>query len=268
MEPERHEVYERIPWETLEKRGSDRQWLYVGLAGVVALGALAYSFVENQPAESAPEARAAPATVAVTTPPAPSAPSTVASPLVVTEADLYAVDPERLVDAAVAHAEWFAVEYISVDGSDEAARALGALLPEGVPLPEAPPGTQVFVDWVGAQRITEVGQLVFEVDVLVRSLVSTPESGFVRQPIRMLRVEVHLGENGEPLVTGPPLVIDAPLPSSEGRALLEVPQDIVAQLGGADRVVGGTQGVGGEWRVVVMEQGPDGVIRPVTVNVP
>ncbi|HSK06208.1 MAG TPA: hypothetical protein VK990_01725, partial [Acidimicrobiia bacterium] len=49
MEPERNEVYERIPWETLEEKKSDRQWMTLAIAGAIVLGALAYSFMSNRP---------------------------------------------------------------------------------------------------------------------------------------------------------------------------------------------------------------------------
>ena len=35
MEPERNEVYERIPWETLEEKKPDRQWLMLAVAGAI-----------------------------------------------------------------------------------------------------------------------------------------------------------------------------------------------------------------------------------------
>lgn len=121
MESEREEVYERIPWETLEKKGGDRQWMVYAIAGAVTLGALAYSFIRNQPLPPARADQSVVTTIAAstaTTAGRPATPSSVASPVVVAEADLYAVDPERLVDRAAAHAEWVAVEYVSYDGSE------------------------------------------------------------------------------------------------------------------------------------------------------
>lgn len=269
MEPERHEVYERIPWETLDKSGHDKQWLYIGLAGAVALGALAYSFMRNQPVDPVPEAQTVPSAAPVTTArPNMVSPTTVASPVVVAEADLYAVDPERLVDTAAAHAEWFAVEYFSVDGSDAALDTLSALLPSGVPLPEAPDGTQVFVDWVGTHRVTEVGPLSYEVDVVVRTLVSTAESGFVRQPVRMARIEVGMSGDGTPVVLGAPVLVDRPLPVPALAQLQDVPAEILERVADARAVVGGVPSPDGGWRVVAMIEGIDGVIRPVTVEVP
>ncbi len=273
METERNEVYERIPWEHLDKQGSDRQWLLVGLAGAVALGALAYSFMKNQPveplaaaptvAQSAPVI--APSSTMVTS---SSTVATVASPLVVSEADLYAVDSDRLAEVASAHAEWFAVEFFSVDGSTESSQALRELLPEGVPLPEAPPDTQVFVDWVGTRGVDQTGDFEFEVEVLVRSLVSTSDSGFIRQPARLIVVDVSLGNDGEPIVMGPPALRDA-TPASAGRLeLSEIPDDVRAAASGAGSPVGGVLGADGGWRVLVMSTGSDGVTRPVMVDIP
>ena len=161
MEPERNEVYERIPWETLEDKKPDRQWITLGVAGAIVLGALAYTWTSSR-ATVVPTttlAASVPATppVASAAPPAAPAvaPVTTASaptPVLTAEADLYAVHPERAIDRATAHAEWFIAEYLTVDGSEESRATLGALLPAGVPLPVAPEGTRVFVEWCGPWR--------------------------------------------------------------------------------------------------------------------
>lgn len=273
MEPERQEVYERIPWETLEQANTsgDRQWLYVGLAGAVALGALAYSFTRSQPVDPVPQAVATvdqqpQAAMATTVPSAP--PTTARVPLVMAEADLFAIEPERLIDEATAHAEWFAVEYFSIDGSDESRSALASLLPSGIPLPDAPEGTQVFVDWVGTHNVREVASGRYDVDVMVRSLMSTTERGFVRQPTRMITVPIELGEDGLPRVSGPPMATEAPAGGSVQVALVDVPAEVAAKTGLADdAILGGVQDTDGSWRVVMMETGPDGVRRPATIVV-
>lgn len=267
MEPERHEVYERIPWEHLDRHGGDRQWLYVGLAGAVALGALAYSFMRNQPIEPAPTAQVVLTTVAQTPPVAPITEPTVASPLVVSEADLFAVEPESLARAVAAHAEWFVVEYMSVDGSEQSSTALRSLLPADVPLPEAPTGTQVFVDWVGVHRMTEIGDFRYEVEILVRSLVATTDRGFERQPTRLVIVEVGIDDAGRSVVMGAPVVTDAPAVGSVTLDLSEVPDEIVANLEDMGRVIGGKPTADGGWSVVVMGHSSDGVARPVTTVV-
>lgn len=268
MEPERHETYERIPWETLEKKGGDRQWVVYAVAGAVVLGALAYSFMRNQPTaprqpESAPIVPTTAPAITTTSNPG-TTPSTVASPVVVAEADLYAVDPERLIDQATNHAEWVAVEYMAVDGSEQSREVLSTLLPKGLPLPEAPEGTQVFVDWVGTQSVSQTGPVSFVVAVLVRSLVSGDDGGFVRQPPLVVTMTVEIGDDGSPMVTGVPSIDPASPSPGAAVTLGQPPEDVVASVEG--EVLGGVQRDDGGWDVVVISEGPDGVRRPMTVS--
>ena len=270
MDQEREEVFERIPWERLERRGGDGQWLVYALAGAVVLGGLAYSFMRNQPTSLPPAAVAVTTTVPATSTTSSnmgSTPSTVPSPVVVAEADLFAIDPERLLDEAVSHAEWFAVEYISVDGSEQSREVLGSLLPEGVPLPVAPEGTQVFVDWARARATTQTGPVSFEIEVLVRSLASSDDSGFTRQTPLSLTVGVEFDDDGAPRVTTVPSLAEVtPGPASK-LVLSEVPEELIGQMGlGESEVLGGVQRSDGGWDVVVIVAGPDGVKRPVTLR--
>jgi hypothetical protein len=269
MEPDRQEVYERIPWETLEKKGGDRQWLVYAVAGAVVLGALAYSFVRNQPTAAPPP----PPTIAAQTAPATTAPSnmdstpsTVAGPLVVAEADLYAVDPERLVDQAASHAEWFAIEYMAYDGSVQSQETLRSLLPVGLPLPEAPGDTQVFVDWARAKSVIQAGPTSFQVEVLIRSLVSSSESGFIRQAPAVVSVSVEVGEDGKAGVVSAPTIVPVEPAGSVDLGLVEVPEEIASQVASQGEVLGGRQDSDGSWEIVVMAKGADGVKRPVLVR--
>lgn len=270
MEEEREEIYERIPWETLEKQGGDRQWLVYVIAGALVLGALAYSFTRNQP--PSPEVTVAEGSAASTVPATSdqtavvTPPSTVASPVVVAEADLFAVDPERLFDQAAAHAEWLAVEYVSYDGTKESAEVLKSLLPSEIPLPRAPEGTQVFVDWADAVAVTQISQTEFQVDVVVRSLVGHDDAAFVRQQPVRVSVNISLDEEGAPRVMQPPsvAVMDTVPPPNMG--LTTVPEEVTATLAVEGEVVGGRQTPDGDWQVVVMATGADGVKRPVTVS--
>ena len=260
MDQERHETYERIPWETLEKPKNDRQWLVIAVSGAVAIGALAYSFMRNQPVTvSATVPVVAEATAPATIPPAPP---TITAPMVIAEADLYAVDPERVLDRVAAHAEWFVVEYFSADASEESISTLERLLPKGIPLPVVPEGRQVFVDWVGVQSVSEQAPLTYSVEVAVRSMASDPSGGFVRQPTRIATVQVVLGADGLPRVSAPPMIGLVIPPEPELMDLGAVPSHISAQLGSLGEVVGGSQRADGRWDVVVMVVGPDGVTRP------
>lgn len=272
MDEERQEVYERIPWETLDKQSGDRQWMVIAVAGAVAVGALAYSFVKSQPAPAPVSATVA---ASVTTPQAtiavaPVSPvTTTQAPLLMAEADLYAVDPERIIDQAKALAEWFAVEYFAVDGSDQSQETLQSLMPSGVPLPEAPVGTQVFVDWVGVQSVTETAPLAYDIEVLVRSLMAQGEGGFVRQPTRVATIGVIIGDDGTPRVSRPPVITTPEGSSPLSMNLTALPAALQSQIESTyGPVLGGEQLEDERWRVVVMVEGVDGVRRPTTITVP
>ena len=191
------------------------------------------------------------------------------TPLVMAEADLYAIDPERIIDQAKALAEWFAVEYFAVDGSEQSQATLGSLMPSGVPLPEAPAGTQVFVDWVGVQSVTETAPLSYDIAVLVRSLMAQGDGGFVRQPTRVATIVVVVGDDGLPRVARPPAITTPPALFPVTMTLTPLPATLEEQVESAyGLVVGGEELADGGWRVVVMIEGVDGVIRPTTVTVP
>lgn len=275
MEPERNETYERIPWETLDEKKPDRQWLMMAVAGAVVLGAIAYSFMSNRPAPvpvASSVAAADPETTAATAPPpqvlAPPVAST--APIVTAEADLYAVHPERVIDRAVAHAEWFVAEYLTVDGTDAGRAALTALTPAGVPLPAAAEGTRVFVEWVRASAVEEIGDLLYRVTVLARTLAAAANAEYQRQAPLQVEVDVSVAGDAAQVVMAPRVSPAQPGPAHQ-LALAQVPDEVGAaalqQSGGSD-VVGGTQTPDGEWQVVVLALMPDGVSRPVSVPVP
>lgn len=274
---ERNEVFERIPWEMLEPKRTDRQWLVLGLAGAVVAGVLAYSVVGNRAAPATAPVGPQPAANVATEqvadpvmPPAPVAPPTAGAPVVTAEADLYAIHPERVVDRVVAHAEWFVAEYLTVDGSQQSADVLTALLPAGLPLPEPPEGARVFVEWVRASTVEEIAPLRYRVLVLARTLAAQGDEPYQRQAPLELGVVVDFSDEA-PVVTGPPTVRPVPLPSAVAMTLSEVPADTeqaALALVGSGRVLGGTPGADGSWEVVVMAPAPDGVSRPQTVTVP
>jgi hypothetical protein len=276
---ERNEVFERIPWETLEEKKPDRQWIMLAVAGAIVLGALAYTWTSSRAAP--PTMSTTAATVPTTVPAVAAAPpvaavpaqatSSVPAPVVTAEADLYAVHPERAIDRAIAHAEWFVAEYLTVDGSEESQATIGALLPVGVPSPVATEGTRVFVEWVRAMEVEEIGDLTYRVTVLARSLAAEPGSDYVRQPPFGLEVDVSVAGDSAQVVAAPRV---APATMGEAHKLPvgEVPDDVgaaaIEQSGGGTEVVGGVQANDGSWQVIVMSPGPGGVVRPVTVPIP
>ena len=275
MEPERNETYERIPWETLEEKKPDRQWMMMAVAGAVVLGALAYSFMSNRPAPipvATTLAAAVPETtrVASPVPQAAAQPVATTAPVVTAEADLYAVHPERVIDRAVAHAEWFVAEYLTMDGTEEGRAALTALLPAGVPMPAAADGTRVFVEWVRASAVEEIGQLVYRVTVLARSLAAASNEEYQRQAPLQVEVDVSVAGDIPQVVMAPRVSTAQPGPTHQ-LTLVTVPEEVgeaALQQSGGTEVVGGLQTPDGGWRVVVLAATPDGVSRPMSVPIP
>lgn len=278
MDQERNEVYERIPWESLEDKKSDRQWLTYGVAGAVVLGALAYSYVSNRPV-ALPVATtvevsevAAPSTPAAVDPvPVPAvSPTPSTTPVLTSEADLYAIHPERVADRVAAHAEWFVAEYLTVDGSEQGRETLASLMPVGVPLPVAPEGTMVFVEWVRTVSVEEIAPLTYRATVLARSLAAQDESAYQRQAPLEVTVDISMTEES-PQVVLPPEARPASSGPAHQPTLIAVPDDVGAtalEMTGGSEIIGGTPGERGGWRVVVLAPGLDGVSRPVTVAVP
>jgi len=276
VESERNEVYERIPWETLEEPKSDRQWLWFGLAGAIVLGAIAYSFMSNRPSTTPPATTAVivqeappPETVPAQALPPAISPTVSTTPVVTAEADLYAVHPERVIDRVAAHAEWFVAEYLTVDGSEQSRATLTSLLPAGVPLPLAPEGTRVFVEWVRTATVEEVAPLTYRATVLARSLAAEGDGAYERQATVEVTVEVSLAAE-MPQVVMPPMVEPVTVAAAHQLTLVAVPEEIGAmavELSGGSEIVGGIQTETGGWRVVLLAPGLDGVSRPVTVSV-
>ncbi|MGB7859631.1 MAG: hypothetical protein WBM90_03965 [Acidimicrobiia bacterium] len=269
---DRDEIYERIPWETLERKSGDRQWLILAIAGAITIGAVAYAVAQNRPLPVPPTPAAAPTALADSTSPpngtTQEAVSSAALPPVIAEADLFAVDESEMRNQASGLAEWFAIEYFSVDGSSESAGSLAALLPAGLPLPEAADGTQVFVDWVGATEVRQVGPAEYEVDVIVRSLRSGSDAAFVRQPPRLAVVILTLGQDGTLNIAAPPVVRALSAVPTPAMSLGELPDEVQLQVADQERVIGGAPLSDGRWRVVAMVAGVDGVSRPETILVP
>ncbi len=262
MESERNEIYERIPWETLEGPQGDKRWLAYAIAGAIAIGALVFSFVRSQPLP-APVATS-PSMVSVSpvaTAPAPATPVQT-SPMVIAEADLYAVDVESYMRAAAGYAELAAIEYFETgEGSAEP-----GLMPSGTPAAVVPRGMTVEVDWVGVGSIEAIDHFDYEVEVLVRSRTRSANGELVRQPTRSAVFRISIGPDGTPHVAAPPVVTSLHIASTETLTLVDVPDAIRAQVEATHGpVVGGEPLANGRWLVVAMALGTDGVSRPVTV---
>jgi hypothetical protein len=274
MDEKNQEVYERIPWESLEKQGGDRQWLILGIAGAVVAGSLGYSFMSNRPAplpppptEAAAAVTAPPTTfapVAPTPAPAPAQPA----PSLVTEADLYAVHPDSLAADAAAHARWVVREFLANDGSSEQG-ILRSLLPADIPLPSTPEGVLVFVEWVDSVGVEEIDVGTYRVDVLARYMVSADGGEYQRVDPELFALDIVLTD-GIPRLLGLPVGKAVDSPATAALGLGAVPDAVAAgveTLRPGSEIVGGYVVPGGTWNVVVMAAGPGGVIRPEMVPV-
>lgn len=273
MDEKNQEVYERIPWESLEKQGGDRQWLILGIAGAVVAGSLGYSFMSNRSAPLPPPptdtvaAEAAPITLAPAAPapvPAPAQPA----PSLVTEADLYAVDPDLLAAEAAAHARWVVREFLANDGSTEPG-VLRSLLPADIPLPSTPEGVLVFVEWVDSLGVQEVDVGTYRVDVLARYMVSADGGDYQRVDPELFTLDIAMAD-GIPRLLGAPGVKAVDSPATAGLGLGAVPDAVAAgveALRPGSEIVGGYVDPGGSWNVVVLATGPGGVLRPEMVPI-
>ncbi len=274
MDEKNQEVYERIPWESLEKQGGDRQWLILGIAGAVVAGSLGYSFMSNRPAPlPPPPTEAAAAATAPTTTFAPVAPVPVPAPAqpapsLVTEADLYAVHPDSLAAEAAAHARWVVRELLASDGSSEQG-VLRSLLPADIPLPSIPEGVLVFVEWVDSVGVEEIDIGTYRVDVLARYMVSAGGGDYQRVDPEVFTLDIAMAD-GMPRLLGAPGVKAVESPATVGLGLSAVPDAVAAgveTLRPGSEIVGGYVDQGGIWNVVVMATGPGGVIRPEMIPI-
>lgn len=191
------EERELIPWSSLvaeTDRGLDRRWLAVAaLVGVVVVAGVVLSLQDRgQPAA---------ATSAVVTTTTSSMAAIEPSPaMVVTEEELTAsaVDVHGPTEVLVvaARAEWFTMDWFTVDGSAETQRSIReALAPELEPpsLPHDDPGPQTFVEWARAVKVDHMGDDAYDVTVLFRTIHAS-DAGFERDPVRAVSFALSISE--------------------------------------------------------------------------
>lgn len=225
MEENDVEVFERIPWESLEKP-SDRRWVIYLLAAVVALGAVGVSIGRGAlaPASPSPSVPSASTPIATSVPPAvattgaPAADEGPESPRTWTEADLMALPGGSLELGAATLAEWFILDFFTRDGSG---------------------GSRSFVEWVAATETEWVAAESLIVTLLVRRLAARPDAEYQRLPMESWRVTTALSDQGWSVVEGP---VAGPVP--------DMTVAIPAASGDNDHTgVEWTDGAGLEWVV-------------------
>lgn len=186
------EVFERIPWESLEGK-PDRRWLAYTVAGVLVLGAVGVSIGRQVSPAPGPPITTLPAAVTATEAPVASPPPTTAitAPAVTTwtEADLMALPAESVQTAAMATAEWYVVDYFTRDD---------------------PGGPRSFVEWARASEITWESPSEAWVKVLVRRLAADDGEDYRRLETEAWRVGMRLDDAGWSVLPTP-MRMEAPV---------------------------------------------------------
>lgn len=186
MDEERDvEVFERIPWESLEAK-SDRRWMAYALAVVIVLGAVGVSLGRQMAAPPEP--------VPTTTAPVSTTPETVAPattvevaaapgpPTTWSEADLMALPAETIETTAMAVAEWFVVDFFTRDDPED---------------------DRSFVEWARAWQMEWETPTSARVTVLVRRLGATADEPYHRLGAEAWDVELELDEEDWSVASGP-----------------------------------------------------------------
>lgn len=277
------EVFESVPWEQLvDLRPDRRRWIYAG-AGLAVVAVLAFGIARTfrpepetvlvppstQAAPSIPSTTAAPEQSPASTPiPAPTAVESVTpAPGVYSEADLMAAGAGGDVLLSAAVAEWFMIDWFTLDGSSEASTDW----PGWSALRPSDEGVRSYVEWLGATRVEEIGPAVHHVEVVVRRLVSPDGATYRRLPVSAYRVVVDLG-SGSPVVRDLPSPMSLPETSTEpswGDPLPDPPEPVVtaaaAVAGGEPSDVLGVWPVDDLWRVVMGVADPSGAVWPESI---
>lgn len=220
-------VTEHIPWEQLTiQPPKDRRMLWYGIAGgVLVVGLLAVvisrlgpSSGETQPvmpatapvaAVAQPAAPAAAAVPAVADPLAVApavapAPAPVAAPLaersLLSEADLMASGGDVSLRGAAAAAEWFVLEFFTLDPSEPWLERVTAASGMSIPAAAAPvpPGEETvsYVEWTRARSVEQIGADRFRASVLMRRMVAPDGVVYRRLPAEEAVVEMTLEPDG------------------------------------------------------------------------
>ncbi|MGH8911652.1 MAG: hypothetical protein ACRDVD_04000 [Acidimicrobiia bacterium] len=237
MDSDEHgvEIFERIPWESLEKP-PNRRWALYLVAAAVVMGAVGLTVgrgiatPQAVPPSTVPPTTVAPVTslpgLGPTTIPVASAPDI---PTTWSEADLMAVPAQDLEDGAAALAEWYVVDYFTRDGSGADGRS--------------------FVEWSAVLDKRWLTASALEHTVVVRRLAAPGDEPYDRVPTEAWRVTTELVDEGWVVVEGP--VEATPPEPAVDRASLDgsLPPEVSGRLD--DVEVRGATEVAGRWLVEV-----------------
>jgi hypothetical protein len=268
---EEHEEYEQIPWAQLTggPPGGKRRVVYMVAA---ALGTLVLAILVGRAFLSSSSETVAPAQTPAGVadegavgegPPTSAADITSPSALLYREADLMAFTGSVGERAAVARAEWFVTDYFTADLEPSGSADVRTALPAGAEVPGMPQDATAslsYVEWARAFRVEELGDGLFRVGVVFRTLGAPPDRGFYRLPVRAVEVLVQVNEDGGSVVADLPAPVALPAgPEPEAwpeesadppRSVADAALAMVAGWGTEPRLVSAAPGEDG-WRVVL-----------------
>lgn len=238
MEDHDVEVFERIPWESLEQN-PNRRWIPYLVATAVVLGAVGVTIgrgMITSPAEQATvlATTTAPMADSATEPVVDetgSPDATIPPPQESTwsEADLMALPEGAVESAAMAVAEWFVVEHFTREGD------------EG----------RSFVDWARAGELTWMDSTTVDVTVLVRRLAAEGDDPYQRLPAEAWQVTTELEGDRWVVTHGPvplaPPKLEVSVPSLDDHVPDEVGADSEGSIVGAAQIDEDSWSVGVEW---------------------
>lgn len=281
-EPEFEEL-EQIPWSALAARTPNPMlrigWIVAAVLAAAVIGVLvARSLLSG---DEGTQVRLPAALAATTTQPGEGLEAgadvvpTVPAPDLYSEADLMAVAPEAEAMLAAMRAEWFVRDYFTVDGDQALADRMTELV-GSVSLPHAGTTGASYVEWARAFAVDSAAPGRYAVSVAYRTLASSGDGGFSRNPARAVAVTIAVGTDGAMTIVDLPAPAELPatLPiEDQGAEAATPPDEVVAAalesagaVGPDPAVLTATHDASG-WRVVIAVGDPSGLRWPLAVHI-
>ena len=213
------QIGEKLPWEHLTIQPSpDRRFLIYGLAAglvITVLGVLIFrqfnspssaDLMPVTPVTAAPgspegEGGSTGSETVVTQPTVPTALAEPEAPIGLSEADLRAVAPELVQRQAAARAEWFVLEFFTLDPSDpwldRVEMASGLKFPSDLAPDTSGTPAVSYVEWTRTRSVEQTAENTFRISILIRRLVATDGTNFRRLPMETVTLTVRLEPDGQ-----------------------------------------------------------------------
>jgi hypothetical protein len=192
------------------------------------------------------------------------------------EADLMAVLPEEETRAAAAVAEWFVIDFFTVDGGAGSRERVAAVVPDLAAdvLPHERTDDLSYVEWARSLRVEPSGLRSYDVTVGYGSVASRDGGAITRRPVKAVAVTVRFTDRGASEIVGLPRPQATELPATADIPVEPAPDSVVAAAVAEAAAFGdepeaiGAYRIAGRWQVVVLLQDPaSGVSWPLAFEV-